>query len=1099
MQEIITLGFLFDPKDLFVNDRGSGGSDGLNLRLVVSPDLKDAIVWSGILNLCARLCFETLSFDTSLIVQKNDAIEKGTSLLVDLHGLDKKDPGVVTIEKIDDKQVRILSTSAQALEMVLNCLAISSLGIPLALDFVPDQTEINTLTSGDRLTGIFKPQGILSNCSINGRTLGDICLTTMGVKMERKEKKYPFLFHPLDFIGLYRKELATPTSQTLDAVWYIQSPAISFNTGIALFNAISAMVMEATVISLPMVAGCQGSTDSGEPGIFGSGSFCFVVNEIDLGDVGDNKSTRQLTVQFSDLTGPINISGSAQGFSDHLSSWVDLALNQGGPGFSRSQTLRNQIDGFVGDAHDREEIMPIHEKVLPIVHEFVLGSETDEILELLSSVETGQGAIFCEIWTSKPADIRSQLNNKIKNILISKGYNPEILTLNAFKPGICRILDIDLPVLLKKKPARIHITYRPFDTENNAMELEHRWLHELFPVAEILAQKLSIPEEAVMLFMVNDQKEIYGLTAFDQQNSILFQDHFSPFFHTFEYMEFCPGQGIVSPTCAGITIIREDQVLISQSISTDRDRFWKQFQTAFIPDLIKSMERRIQFGSLEGQQPFFESIQVDVHIDESNFRLGFMDEQISPMEKLHEDIYFFLLKVFERFVIQYGLPESLKLGQILPRVDSTAGSKGARASIRAIPVKENKFASDYSGGSVMPFDTLAMDQDGWILSGTLMGEKCSFTLDFSPTESDLAYFGDISGPVPDDLVLTSETVGRHLSRLNKMAHIQVWEITRSLQGRPIYAVEAFAVKGCRVSVPRLRLARPTVLFNARHHANEVSSTNAVLRFVEFLGSDQGQACLETTNAVFIPLENVDGVATFESLYVKNSCDILHAARYNALGAEFYNEYFKHPPAFPEAFAKQRLWHRWLPELMADLHGVPGHEWCQPYAGYLPKGFREFWIPRAFVYVHLPFLEDPGHPMYEQTMGLIGIMRRAIAEEAKIVAANKKITALYQKYARIPEPDVFPKTDSTELTALPLLGRARNFNFAVQYPDITRAEVVVEVPDEVAHGENLALCVAAHYQIQKVLIQNLNQRDVRIIELQVSGSGCIEFEFCISQA
>ncbi len=1127
MQKIITLGFLFDKKDLFTNILGPGDLDGIDLRLVVSEDLKNPGVWSGILNLCARLCFETISFDGPLIVQKNKVLGKGPHLQVDLHGPDYMDLAFVSIEKTEKHLVCIKSASAQALAMVLNCLAISSLDRPAMVEPGPGKmgtmAGITTLNPGDRLTGIFTPQGLLSNCQINGRGLGDISLKSKGVQVEKQEKNHSSIFHPLNFADLYKKDQAITTQLRLNAVWCIQSSALSFNTGIALFNAVSSMVMEATIIILPLVIDLQDSTDTGKAPITGPAPLCFLVDETE-----PSHEPRSLTVQFPDPTNPtgqVHISGNSQGFSDHLSTWVDLALNQAGPGFSRACAAREQAAGFYAAAQSKWQITPIHDEIPSIVHEFDLGSETNEVLAAVSSVNQGQGAIFCEVWVSKPSEIRAQLRTQIEKILASRGYTPEVWVLNAFKPGLCRILDLDLPELLEKKPVRIHISYAPFALENNALELEHRWLHELFPLAEILTKELSIPEDTITLSMDDGQKEIYEFTAFDEKGNILFQDRFSPFFHSFDYMASCPELGTVSPTCAGITIKNIDQILISQAIPTDRDRFWKQFQTIFLPDLIKSMETRMRSRAQNRLQAFFQSIQVDVHIDESNFRLGFMDEQISPMEKLHEDIYFFLLKVFEQFSIKHGLSESIKLGQILPRIHSTTGSRFPWAGIRAVPARENPNPSGHFQPPAMVFDTLAMDKGGWALSGSLatlveksqsnLGQinanalargydyrmdKKRFTLklDLPPFESDLADPGDICGPVPDDLLLTAAIVGRHLSRLNKLPHIRVWEISTSLQKRPIYAVEAFMVQGSQVSVPRLRLKKPTVFFNARHHANEISSTNAVLRFIEFLGSVPGQSYLETANAVFIPLENVDGVATFEDLYIKNSCDILHGARYNALGAEFYNEYFKNPPAFSEALAKQRLWHRWLPQLMADLHGVPSHEWCQPYAGYLPRGFREFWIPRAFVYVHLPFLEDPDHPLYGQIRKLAGTMRKAMAEDKKIMAANERITALYQKYARIPEPDVFPEPDNTELTALPLLGRARNFNFAVQYPDITRAEVIVEVPDEVAHGKNLALCVAAHYKIQETLIKALDTRRTRVIRLAHPEPGHKEFEFCISQ-
>ncbi len=1087
MLKIITLDFLFDTRELFTKARGANGFDDLNLNLVVSKDLKNPEVWSGILNLCARLSFETISFNGPILIQKHEAPQKTCRLYLDLHPLNDSASQSISIKKTDSHQIHIQSNSAQALGMVINCLAASPIKQVPPSAVLQDKSGISRLAAGETLTGEFTFGNVLSGCCINDRAVGEICLVAGPVQLEKKQDAPPSPFHPLDFSPLYKKNSAIPGRRELDAVWTIRPEGISYPTGLALCDAVCAMTMASTAIFFPLVVIHQNKKQPP------SSPRHLLIEEKTSDGLTESHG---LIVRFPDPAGPVHISGTAQAFSTHLSSWVDLALNQGGPGFSRSQALRNQITRFSVPAGGKGETASSHKNPCSVVHEFSLVSEISAIMTAVSSIKKGSGPILCEVWTSKPMDIRIQMKGKIEMTLTAKGYQPDVRVFNAFKPGICRILDLDLPVLQAKRPARIHIGYRPFNEEPNGLELNHRWLHELYPAAEILAKKLDIPEDAVTISKEETQEEVYCLTAFDKNQTLVFQDRFSPFFHTFDYMASNPGLGTVSPTCAGITIGVGKKSLLDQSIPTDRDQFWYQFQTVFMRDLIAAMETRIQSESFDRLQAFFESIQVDVFIDESNYRLGFMDEQISPMEKLHEDIYFFLLKSFEQFALKHKLSESLKLGQILPRVCSSAGHKGPRAFIQAIPAKTSLASSGGLESPPLPFDTLVLNTENWTLSGCSVAKgPFSLILNLPLERDELAGVETIPGPVPEEVLLMSETVVRHLARLNEMPHIRVWEIAKSLQGRPIYAVEAYRVRGHQVSIPRLRLTKPTVLFNARHHANEVSSTNAALKFIEFIASPQGQSYLETANAVFIPLENVDGVAAFESLYVKNNCDILHAARYNALGAEFYDQYFKHPPAFSEALAKQRLWHRWLPELMADLHGVPNHEWCQPYAGYLPKGFREFWIPRAFVYVHLPFIEDKDHPLFGTALELAETLRTAMAGSQKIMAANKRITGLYQKYARIPEPQVFPPADNTELTALPLLGRARSFNFAVQYPDITRSEVIVEVPDEVAHGENLALCITAHFMIQKTLIQAL--KTDRPCEVQSSVPG--KFEYCVSQA
>ena len=92
--------------------------------------------------------------------------------------------------------------------------------------------------------------------------------------------------------------------------------------------------------------------------------------------------------------------------------------------------------------------------------------------------------------------------------------------------------------------------------------------------------------------------------------------------------------------------------------------------------------------------------------------------------------------------------------------------------------------------------------------------------------------------------------------------------------------------------------------NARHHANEISSTNAALALVwELAATEWGRAALKRVNVAVVPLENADGVATLEALLPGAADHKLHAARYNALGVEWYGDYFLTRPRFPEARVK----------------------------------------------------------------------------------------------------------------------------------------------------------------------------------------------------
>jgi hypothetical protein len=329
---------------------------------------------------------------------------------------------------------------------------------------------------------------------------------------------------------------------------------------------------------------------------------------------------------------------------------------------------------------------------------------------------------------------------------------------------------------------------------------------------------------------------------------------------------------------------------------------------------------------------------------------------------------------------------------------------------------------------------------------------------------------------PLDRFLPLQEVADWVRRLGRLTHLSAWQAGASWQGRGIWALEAvLAGGGGLVSVARARLLKPTLLMNARHHANEVSSTNAALRLAwELAATARGRKALQRVNVAIVPLENADGVATLEELLPGCEDHKLHAARYNALGVEWYDDYFRDPPRFPEARVKPLLWRRWLPLLVLDAHGVPSHEWDQPFSGGAPGRFRQFWIPRAFIYAIMPFIDEPSHAGHGPAREIAGAMDRALRADRGIQDLDRELKDRYVRYARIWEPKVFPPTGGRGLTVLPSEKRLAGLNFGVQRFPVTVSEVVTEVTDEVVSGRLLALCARAHLTAAKALLKWLGR-------------------------
>jgi hypothetical protein len=336
-----------------------------------------------------------------------------------------------------------------------------------------------------------------------------------------------------------------------------------------------------------------------------------------------------------------------------------------------------------------------------------------------------------------------------------------------------------------------------------------------------------------------------------------------------------------------------------------------------------------------------------------------------------------------------------------------------------------------------------------------------------------------------------QEVEHWVRRLGDLPSLRAWQAGATWQGRGIWALEAVLEGGgAVVSLARTRLLKPTLLMNARHHANEVSSTNAALRLLWELGNSAwGRRTLQRVNVVAVPLENADGVATLEELLPGCEGHMLHAARYNALGVEWYGDYFLEQPRFPEARVKPLLWRRWLPHLVLDAHGVPSHEWNQPFSGYAPGQFRQFWIPRAFIYAIVPFIDQISHPGHGPAWEISRVMARAIGAVRDIQKLDRELKDRYARYARSWDPEVFPPVGGRGLTALPSEKRLAGLNFGVQRFPVTLSEIVTEVTDEVVSGRLLELCARAHLTVAKALLGWLGrQAGGRLVRKRTPRSG-----------
>jgi hypothetical protein len=288
----------------------------------------------------------------------------------------------------------------------------------------------------------------------------------------------------------------------------------------------------------------------------------------------------------------------------------------------------------------------------------------------------------------------------------------------------------------------------------------------------------------------------------------------------------------------------------------------------------------------------------------------------------------------------------------------------------------------------------------------------------------------------------------------------VYRAGRSYLGQDVWAMDLMPpVSASHWSHVKATTFKPTVVYSAREHANEVSSTSHVLRHAELILTDSAQrAKLDRVNVVIHPFTNPDGARIAYELYRLTPDYILHAGYLASLGENVTAGQADPHPIYPEAPVRRRLWETWLPDVFLNPHGYPSHQLVQLFSEFSGLvrggrvternwGFNKGWFMPGFDYVDSP--DFPRHR--DAAFTLRDYITRGINSNPDVVDLSQRAYARYERYGAAFDPDVFrlPMTDSV-LIEMPLKGSTGEPNGDFN-PRVTIWNGTTEAPDETAHG------------------------------------------------
>ena len=780
-----------------------------------------------------------------------------------------------------------------------------------------------------------------------------------------------------------------------------------------------------------------------------------------------------------------------------------------------------------------------------------LDHELDKLLDQLRE----EDVLKLRMAVSESPQIREQLARQIERRVNKKTAQGEISVLCSYKQGFSWIAEELLPRLraLDLENADVHIAFKPFlpegvtefkeesgavptygastDRCGQWLDLPIRPLQELYPIADILERELKFSRDQIIFEQLGeDCSEDYRLTV-KRSEDILFQERLCFRVNERLYLSEYKELGLVHPPTGYLDaqIVRgNDKVAeVNRRIESDVEKIWEIFQSEILPEVKRYLLEKYGGKLSAEKQPYFAELRLCIEASEPNYSLGIREDMISSLDVLHEDLYFTTIEYLKCVGLEYGNAVVDAPGLIYPEIVEKEGAPSIRFELydylsdKAFYVQDEKKIEIPSHRDASCFIEELLWDDGIVavvrvegadeelvgayaellregLTDNVFGD-CSILLRCGDSE----FFVKKASAEKTDPISISEVdlsegklIGYEeyleiIGQLKRVKELSVNKIAKSFEGRAIYAVELRpSAKGYVSRVKRLSLY-PSLMINARHHANEVSSTNeAFLLIRELLIDPRYRHAADRLCILIIPMENVDGVAIHYRLQQDNPNWILHTARFNAIGKEFGRDLFDPNTISTEALAQSRAWKKSLPDIYVDNHGVPSHEWAQPFSGYTAPAYKGFWLPRSILYGYFWTIEDARYSQNDAVnKKMEDMIADSISQDPEIFSKNTDWIWQFENYAHRWMPKQYPADYYKNMINywIPFGYDPTHKYMSIRYPWITTVAYTSEVADETAHGDYLRLCTKAHLL-----------HDLATLDLMLEAQHLFEQEFVIGE-
>src|SRR5436190_2477981 len=832
--------------------------------------------------------------------------------------------------------------------------------------------------------------------------------------------------------------------------------------------------------------------------------------------------------------------------------------------------------------------------------DFDVPSEVDDFwsklrTRVVPAVRKRQGVVV-EALLSEPPDVRRQIAAQARAELIKAGADDRSTTvtvLSAYKQGYGWMWDVVRPALAGREIGAMTIRFAeigpPAGWKQQGMFAPTRWLLELYPIDEMLANELKIDRSKIAFEMAPIGSPAYEVIATAPDGAPIFRKTFEPSVVERAFFDRFPDYEHVRVTTGWMKAEAAGRAIVDERIETDPERFWDRFQSKTLPALYDHVMGLSNGKPRAEDAPFFGELTVDLTLSEPEFRLPIDQEQISSMEALHEEIYFNTLHFFDvmgRFT--RGAPLTYP-GRIIPVMHPKSDGKGGHATVtvtgfdaaRPMVVVDYVEKNGHRGSIRLDIPKITVDRPQTLAARVRAGKDGVDRLDLRikvDTQKDereafiaraaeervdrtiisaeqvttvfeqldrlhaagvyggaLAYhdlgavrvtigweheskpgtelvatldpngspapFPDIknyigdreiadrrSGPLVQwDTPIPPPEAYEILAKMSTFKEANVYKVGQSYLGRDVWAMDLMpAVTASHWSHAKQTTMKPTIVYSARQHANEVSSTSHVLRMAELLLTDAAyREKLNKVNVVIHPITNADGAELAYDLQKINPTYMLHAGYLGSLGVDVTSAQWDADPLYPESGIRPKIWRTWLPDIFLNPHGYPSHEWVQLFSEYAAwvrtrsVETRDYWTMRGWWMPGFGWLDDARYPRHkDEQMKLLAMITDYAKQVPATVALNARAYDRYKRYSFDFDSKNF-KLDFTNgvLIYKSIKGARANpqsQDFMTRQPNVTIWEGVTEAPDETARGDWMKLVATAGLQWDKANLEYLVQ-------------------------